>query len=61
MMIDFFMLDFVSCRRNITFIINILEIKFKQEFLVELEISNTMNLFKNKEMFGEWRLELWLD
>ena len=57
-MIDFFMLDFVSCRRNITFIINILEIKFKQEFLVELEISNTMNLFKNKEMFGEWRLEL---
>ena len=58
MMIDFFMLDFVSCRRNITFIINILEIKFKQEFLVELEISNTMNLFKNKEMFGEWRLEL---
>ena len=57
-MIDFFMLDFVSCRRNFTFIINILEIKFKQEFLVELEISNTMNLFKNKEMFGEWRLEL---
>ena len=57
-MIDFFMLDFVSCRRNITFIINILEIKFKQEFLVELEISNTINLFKDKEMFGEWRLEL---